>query len=253
MTQARVLHALARRQPTHIAVALVAAHPDDETIGAGASMPLLRRLLLVHVTDGAPANLRDARAAGFDTAAAYAAQRSAELSRALQAGGVRCERVGLNFPDQQATAHLPGIVAKLSALFAHHGIQVVLTHPYEGGHPDHDAAACAAQRTGLPRIEMTSYHRRADGLVSGCFLPNGGGSVRVALTPAEQARKRAMLDCFTSQRATLAPFGAAHEAFRPAPVYDFRAPPHPGRLHYEAHDWGMTGPSWRALAGACAG
>ena len=59
---AALLAALAAREPTELRVAVVAAHPDDETIGAGASLGLLRTPVLVHVTDGAPRSGHDARA-----------------------------------------------------------------------------------------------------------------------------------------------------------------------------------------------
>ena len=102
-----------------------------------------------------------------------------------------------------------------------------------------------------PRIvEFASYHAGDRGMATGCFLPNGAAATIVALDPAEQAVKRRMLDCFVSQRATLAAFGVAQEAFRPAPAYDFSRAPHEGTLHYERYDWGMTGPAWRALAAA---
>ena len=78
-----------------------------------------------------------------------------------------------------------------------------------------------------------------------------GGGVVLQLTAEEAKRKRAMLDCFTTQRATLAPFGVDREPFRRAPAHDFTRPPHPGALHYERYDWGMTGARWRSLATAC--
>ena len=45
---------------------IVAAHPDDETIGMAGQLPgLARRAVIVHVTNGAPRNPADAHAAGF--------------------------------------------------------------------------------------------------------------------------------------------------------------------------------------------
>lgn len=255
-----LLRALRERDPAPGRVALVCAHPDDETIGAGASLFLLPGVLLVHVTDGAPRTLADARAAGFGTAAEYAAARRAELRAALDLGGVRAETVELGVPDQGASEAMAEIARRLAGLFARHGIGACITHPYEGGHPDHDATAwavaCAARAAGVETVEMLSYHAAPDGgadegsrggVEADRFLPGPDPVVHV-LTPAERARKAAMFRAFTTQSHVLAPFPLAHEAFRPAPAYDFSAPPHPGTLHYERFDWGMTGVRWRTLA-----
>ncbi len=249
-----LLAALAARQPTRLRVAVVAAHPDDETIGAGASLALLHALVLVHVTDGAPRSGHDARAAGHATPAAYAAARRAELDAALAAGGIGAERVELGVPDQGATAVMAETARRLAQLFAERRVEAVLTHAYEGGHPDHDAAAWSvheAVRLGPARpdvVEMLSYHAApGGGIETDCFLP-GPETVEVALTGAERARKRTMLACFASQTATLAAFGTGHEAFRPAPSYDFTVPPHPGPAYYDAFNWGITSAAWRDAA-----
>ncbi len=248
---ADLLRRLAAREPVEQAVALVAAHPDDETIGAGAVLPLFRRLLLVHVTDGAPRNGADAAAHGFTDVPSYAAARRAELTAALHVAGVAPMCAELAAPDQGASSRLPELTETLRALLVQHGIEVVLTHSYEGGHPDHDATAFITSQAavGLTRLEFASYHASAEGgMAIGHFLASQHHEATVTLTPAEQARKRAMLDCFVSQRATLAAFGTTSERFRPAPSYDFTQPPHAGPLHYERYDWGMTGPRWRSLA-----
>ena len=247
-----VLGDLAQRVPTRKRVALVVAHPDDETIAAGASLHLLTGLLLVHVTDGAPRTLDDAVRIGFASPAHYAAARRAELQAALAASGCTPVLIELGIPDQDASLHMPAIARNLARLFAQHGTEAVITHAYEGGHPDHDATALAAHLAapgGIPggTIEFPGYHAAPDGaFVTGRFLP-GPPAVRVALTPAEQARKAAMFACFRSQAEVLAAFGTDSEAFRRSQP-DFRAPPHPGALNYERWGWDMTGSRWRALA-----
>ncbi len=231
------------------------AHPDDETIGAGASLHLFDRCLLVHVTDGAPRNLADARRAGFADAAGYAAQRRSELAAALKAGGAAPQMASLDVPDQGASACMAVLASRLAELLVQNRIGTVLTHAYEGGHPDHDATACAVHRAArlCPEtpsiIEFASYHADpAGGIATGRFLANGPDSTAIALGFAERGTRRRMLDCFVTQRATLAAFSADQEAFRPAPAYDFTQPPHIGTLYYEHFDWGMTGPAWRILA-----
>ncbi len=250
-----MLDALAGRRRVALPVALVAAHPDDETIGAGASLRLFDNLLLVHVTDGAPCDLTDARRAGFGTLAAYAAARRTELLAALDAGQATPRLLALDLRDQGASAEMTPLAFRLAAAFTAHGTRIVITHPYEGGHPDHDATALGVHRavrgTGIAVLEMASYHAAKDGgLATGRFLPGGGDPVDILLPPQEQDLKRAMLACFATQRATLAWFDSQREIFRTAPAYDFTQPPHPGELHYERHDWGMTGTLWRHLAAA---
>ena len=247
-----VLRGLASRRPVGARVALVVAHPDDETIAAGASLHLLPGLLLVHVTDGAPRALADAATAGFDTLADYAAARRGELMAALDAAGAAPDLVELGVVDQEASFCMPALARALSRLFDAHGIEAVITHAYEGGHPDHDATAFAvhAAAGGRPVLEFAGYHADPSGaLLTGRFLPGPDPTV-ITLTEAERTRKRAMFDCFRSQARTLAAFGTDKELFRPVPSYDFTQPPLPGRLNYEHWGWSMTGARWRALAQA---
>jgi len=70
----------------------------------------------------------------------------------------------------------------------------VVTHPYEGGHPDHDAAAfvtcmrCGSRgkrETPLLAMEMTSYHGVGGKLTVGAFL--GEPSVRESAGRANSA------------------------------------------------------------------
>ena len=248
-----VLCGLAARRPVGARVALVVAHPDDETIAAGASLHLLPGLLLVHVTDGAPRALADAAAAGFGAPADYAAARRGELMTALDAAGAAPDLVELGVADQDASLHMTALARALSRLFDAHGIEAVITHAYEGGHPDHDATAFAVHAAAAgrrPVLEFAGYHADPAGaLLTGCFLPGPSPTV-VALTEAERARKRTMFDCFRTQARTLAAFGTEQESFRPAPAYDFAEPPMPGRLNYEHWGWSMTGARWRALAQA---
>ena len=80
------------------------------------SLPLFRRLLLVHATDGAPRNLDDARAAGFASADEYAAARRRELDAALALGDVRAERAALGAADQGAAFRMAELSRALAAL-----------------------------------------------------------------------------------------------------------------------------------------
>ena len=247
-----LLAALLERRSIEDPVALVVAHPDDETLAAGGSLHLFRRLLLIHVTDGAPRHLPDAAREGL-TPATYAAARAAELNAALTLSGATPERIALGIPDQEATDAIPEITAHLRSILTAHSIETVLTHTYEGGHPDHDAVALSVSRLNLQTFEFAGYHSDSSGQFETDFLPAGPRgegpatstrSTNITLPPPDLARKRAMLACFKTQRDILSRFDPAIERFRPAPSYDFTQPPHPGRLLYEQWGW-MTGQSWR--------
>jgi N-acetylglucosamine malate deacetylase 2 len=136
---------------------------------------------------------------------------------------------------------------------------VVLTHPYEGGHSDHDATAFAVhlaagvlRREGgkAPIIcELTSYHGADGKRVRGRFIPRDGVHVRtIVLNEQERALKRDMFKAFESQRKVVDSFSVQVERFRVAPRYLFTEPPHTGVLDYERYCVSITGHEWREMA-----
>ena len=236
-------------------VVIVVAHPDDEVIGAGALLGHLRRVTIIHTTDGSPRDPADAVRAGFATREEYAAARRRELECALRLAGVAPEcAISLGFTDQESIFQLPQLCARLAEQLALLDVDIFLTQPYEGGHPDHDATAFAMQRcigNSGRLFEITSYHARNGALETGVFLPDREAAIVRALTPEDARRKRGMLDCFRSQACVLRDFPVVPEQFRRAPRYDFSRPPHDGPLHYEGLPWGITGARWRELAAQC--
>lgn len=159
-------------------VLVVAAHPDDETIGAGGVMPHLPITAVVHVTDGAPADRRWWGDPSMASREVYAGGRRAELACALALAGMGAERMRcLAREDQRASFDMAALAEELARLIHELRPGIVLTHPYEGGHPDHDATAFAvhAAREMVDHppvlVEFTSYHASGDGITAGEFLP----------------------------------------------------------------------------------
>jgi LmbE family N-acetylglucosaminyl deacetylase len=236
-------------------VLVVAAHPDDETIGIGGLLSRLRDVTVLHVTDGAPRDGRDAAMHGFPDVVTYAAARRREALAALALAGVaRVPTLGM--ADQEATLHMVPIARRVAEMLRAERPALVVTHAYEGGHPDHDAVAFAV-RAALrlvddppELVEMTGYHAGPGGIEVGRFLPPEDGVATFPLDEGAALGKHRMLECFVTQRAVLAAFPIGPELLRPAPPADFGQPPHPGTLFYERFAWGMDGVRFRALAAA---
>lgn len=247
--------------PQPLQVAAVCTHPDDETRCMGSRFaPLGENVSLIYTTDGSPFDLTDAKNAGYPTREAYSAARRKELHAALTAGGALPGLIRfLNYPDQQASFNLVEMTRDLVAAFDELRPDIVITHPFEGGHPDHDATAFAVHsachilrqdRGWAPVIiEFSCYHNNNGALEAGTFLPAENAPVStIFLSPEQQQRKREMLDKFTTQKGAVECFGTETEAFRPAPRYNFGQPPHDGQLYYDLFDWGMTRDRWTKLA-----
>ncbi|MFC7396135.1 PIG-L deacetylase family protein [Chelatococcus sp. GCM10030263] len=235
-------------------VAIVVAHPDDETLGCGALLARLKGVRVVVVTDGAPRNLADAGRYGFPDARAYAQARKAELLAALAMAGVPPQAVTwLGIPDQEACRNMPAVTRALTEFFAAHGISTVLTHAFEGGHPDHDATAFSVHaaarlrdRDALEIIEMPFYHLGKGGMSRQEFC-DGDENCVLFLDAAERDCKARMVACHATQHETLRPFSLEFERFRQAGAYHFASLPNGGRVLYAQYDWGLSPPDWPGL------
>lgn len=227
-------------------VAIVVAHPDDETLFCGALLARLDDAVLVHVTDGAPADMIDARRLGFMDCAGYAATRAAELDAALAALGYRGERRGYAVADKEAVYHLDAIAARLRDDLA--GAAVVITHPYEGGHPDHDVCSLAVARaTSAPVVEFACYCEHDGERHFARFWPGTEEYTR-SLTSDDAYRTATALRAHSSQGDVFGAWRPTRESWRAAPRYDFTVPPPPARVLYDGFGWTLTSSEWRRAA-----
>lgn len=255
----------ANRTHEHAPVVLLAAHPDDEIIGIGGQLSSWPgRLLCVHATTGSPADPADAARAGFGSREAYATARRQESERALAIAGLppTC-LLQLPFIDQSLAWRLEELTCVVESLLQSTQPAAVITHPYEGGHPDHDAVSFAVstalarwsgERGRRPRhVEFAGYHESDDGdLITNRFgVPRNGTEWRIQLDAAERRRKEAMLACFATQREVLRAFDADEEWLRDPPQYDYSRPPNDGRVWYDRFDWGIDSATWCRRAAEC--
>jgi LmbE family N-acetylglucosaminyl deacetylase len=253
------LDRLARHEAIAERVVVVVAHPDDEVLAAGSRMDRMRDLTVIHITDGSPRDMQDARREGFPTREDYAAHRRREIVAAMDALGAEPELLCYWHPDKEAILHGPAILDQLTLDLA--GASAVITHAYEHGHPDHDTAALCT-RLALDRLkghgagaaelyEFPIYCMEDGQPVFGRFSPDPSVPETVLpLTDEDRARRNAALAAYESQRGVLGFAGNWEERLRPAPRYDFRRPAPQKVAWYDRHGWDMTLATWRAHADA---
>ena len=179
------------------AVVVVAAHPDDEVLGAGGTIAILAaagaRVRLVAVTDGEGSHPRA-------DPALVARTRIAETDAALSLlGASGIEVIRLGFPDTGLAGREEELAGALGEQCAGFGVCLA---PWEAdAHADHEAAGRAAWRAGrLAGARVLTYpiwmwHWAAPG---DRRVP-WHRACQVRLPAEVAARKRAAIDAFASQ------------------------------------------------------
>lgn len=175
-------------------VVVLAAHPDDEVLGAGGVIARLAaagcRLRLIAVTDG------EASHPGHPDPVALARRRTRETRAALRdLGAGEAEVIRLGLPDARLTGRAGDIAARIADLVT--GFDMCLA-PWEGDlHGDHEAVGAAVRQLG-PRacfypVWMWHWAQPGDPRVP------WRATRRVPLPSQARDRKQAAVRCFASQ------------------------------------------------------
>ena len=127
------------RDPLQGPVLVLAAHPDDEVIGAGAMLAWHAQrghtITVVHATDGAKG---DPAAREHDITAV----RRAEGKAALQRLGIGAPQ-HWDFPDGELPEHLAALTARVRAIVAEVQPRTLYSFWFGEAHRDHRAVAAA--------------------------------------------------------------------------------------------------------------
>jgi LmbE family N-acetylglucosaminyl deacetylase len=214
-------------------------------VGSGALLQRIDDPIVVFVTDGAPRSRYFWESHG--SRESYARVRAREAELALAAAGIAHWHVLRGedpIADQELYLNLRAAYDALSQVIEWETPHAIVSHAYEGGHPDHDAcsflASLALRQYELPVWEMPLYHRAGGTVRSQSFIDHTG-EIEVHPSVDERERKRLMFSAYTSQTHVLGGFANPVERFRPIANYDFARVPHPGVLNYEGWQWPMVG------------
>lgn len=243
---------------------VIVAHSFDELIGAGGLISRLRDITVVHVTNRA--GVPESNAPAEETSPASYPERVESKTvgevcvSALALANVPSDRlVEFTISDIREPHAVADLAKRLSVFLQRFRPDVVLTHPYEGGHPDHDATAFATNAAlrlmghngfEVPALFEIGLHPSNDGERRELdFLP-GTWHETTTFVLDEQMRKlkRRMFECVATQERNLKGTILGREKFRRSPNYDFSTAPNAGRPAYEDFHRGMTGSEWQSVA-----
>jgi N-acetylglucosamine malate deacetylase 2 len=237
---------------------VIVAHPDDDVVGAGGLISRLDDVTVLHITDGIPKK-ESAPGAGNLEASESARARRLESRSALALANVPLEQiVEFGLSTEQAPLELADLTRRIASFLRQGAPDIVLTNPYEGGDPDHDATAFAThaalrllRQNGFkpPSVFEIALYPTPDGNKRVLdFLPSEAAEVTTLLLD-KKARdlKRQMFACFTSQPNLQRENSFGRERFRRPPRYNFAAPPNGGKLIYERVAAGVDCLEWQTL------
>ena len=240
----------------HSRCSVIVAHSCDEIIGAGGLISRLREVTVLHVTgssSGKPSPAAEVAAQNDDA-------RTKACISALALANVSLDHViELGVSDIREPHSLAALSREIAGFFQRFRPEIVLTHPYDGGHPDHDATAFAThaamrliRNNGFepPALFEIALHPSKDGQRRELDFFPGPWRESTTFVLDEKTRnlKRQMFDCVAVQEDTLRGTILSLERFRRSPDYDFSIAPNAGKPAYESFDPEMTGVRWQALA-----
>jgi LmbE family N-acetylglucosaminyl deacetylase len=221
-------------------VLLLIPQPDDEVVGCATAITRARRggaeFFGLYLSTGVVAPEADWRWRRKTHSARVERRRQEALAAAAALG---IQPVGFaTRPARRLRFDLAEAQAEIRALATEHAVDVVWTPAYEGRHQDHDATNFLAS-TMAPWwrvLEYAAYNAWTSGGAQS-FPALTGGETVVRLSATEAAQKAALLGLYQSQSRQLRRVHCQQEVLRPLATYDYRKPPHPGRLFYQRFAW----------------
>ncbi len=245
-------------QPPRCSV--IVAHAGDEIFGAGCLISKLMDVTILHATDGIGVELKHQSDSRFQKHDDHSDRIHGECLAALALANVPEDKViDFSLPQYGLAQRLTYLTRKITAFLQQSRSDIILTHPYEGGHPDHDAIAFATH-SALRILNHNGFKPPA--VFEMALYPSGkpiakvpeflarmdSESTTLLLDERSQKLKEEMYSCLKTQHDVVRASPANFERFRRPPRYDFTQLPQAGKLHYEHFDWAINADEWLALS-----
>ncbi len=204
--------------PTATRIVVVAAHPDDETLGVGglihAAARAGHRIDVVVASDGGASHPESTTVTHAD----LVPRRAAEVRSAVALLAPSARLTLLDLPDGTLTDHEYELADAITGLLGEDTDCWLLSTWLDDGHPDHAACARAARRVASRRLRTRAYEYPVWYWHAGTPMDQPpAAAVRFDLDPADRCVRAEALARFASQVEPLSP-RPGDEAVLPAQV-----------------------------------
>ena len=222
-------------------ILILAAHPDDEVVACCAAIGRAQqqgaKVFVLYLTNGCIARetLWPWQRRHYD---ANVARRRSEAEQAVKLLDITTAGWSSR-PARHLWRNLPDVLAEAQQAIAAHQIDQLWVPAYEGGNADHDGlnAAGKALASQVTVLEFAEYNFFGGKALSQEFSTPNGTEQTLILTSEDQAKKRAVLKTYKSEKCNLNYVRIERECYRPLAAYDYSCPPHPGKLWYARFQW----------------
>ncbi len=201
------------------------AHPDDAHVGMGIFLQRNLDSRLLSLTSGEAS--KDVPAERESRLPAFFREGEAERAQGLLPG---IQLLAFpRFPDRFLYLHLQEAADLVSECIQESKPDILITHAYEGGHPDHDCCSFLASRAGrqlsIPVWEFPLYSAPPQRRIQRFAGSASHEVLALQPSPGEIRTKEKMFRAHESQRNVLAMFDTfAPELFRRQPAYNYYQP-----------------------------
>lgn len=204
----RHMETFAANPTAHPRILVIAAHPDDETIGLGAT-------IIRHRKSGASIDvLFTTNGRGWSWIAPHRVlkhivdRRRLEAETALGMAGISSEHIHcLGFPDRGLHRFLKPLTKEIRQALQSLHPDLIYTQGFEGGHIDHDITSLVVQEeatlAGIPVYEWAEYSPEYEIGAPDITFPQWSHQfsppIRQILSSEESWLKAIMLKCYASE------------------------------------------------------
>ena len=214
---------------------LIAPHPDDEIAGAFMIIKKIlkkKKIIVFFLTNG----VIDQNSLWFWQKGFHkkmVENRKKEMKESMKFLGIKKFYLQ-NIYTRSLKDNIVKTYNKILKLKTKYKIDTIFCPAYEGGHQDHDVANFICSRfINICKVyEFAEYNYYKNKIHSNHFFSASENDYIIYLTDKEKREKKNFLNVYASEKQNLNYISLEKESFRELLKYDYKLPPHEGRLFY---------------------